>query len=226
MNTLIVGDLHAPFTRKQYMRFVQDTQKKHKTKRTVFIGDVVDSHALSFHEHNPSGKSAGDEICEARKEVARWHKAFPHASVCVGNHDDRIYRRALSFGIPRQAMKELSHIYDTPTWKWGLEFEFDGVLYTHGTGMSGVTAHARLASLRRQSAVMGHVHSGAGVAYAACQKDLIFGMNVGCGIDIRAYAFEYGKTMPQRPILGCGVVFDDKNAIFVPMDLTDKRYLG
>ena len=42
-------------------------------------------------------------------------------------------------------------------------------------------------------------------------------MNVGCGIDIDAYAFAYGKYDKNRPTLGCGIVFDSGNAIFVPM---------
>ena len=35
-------------------------------------------------------------------------------------------------------------------------------------------------------------------------------MNVGCGIDAKAYAFNYGKDSRKKPILSCGVVIDGK----------------
>ena len=34
-------------------------------------------------------------------------------------------------------------------------------------------------------------------------------MNVGCGIDRTAYAFEYGKAMTKKPIIGSGLVLDN-----------------
>ena len=52
---------------------------------------------------------------------------------------------------------------------------------------------------------------------------MIFGMNVGCGIDIDAYAMEYSRPFPKRPTLGCGVVLDGgRVAIFVLMPLGSK----
>ena len=65
--------------------------------------------------------------------------------------------------------------------------------------------------------VIGHVHSSAGVQYLASKRDLIFGMNVGCGIDIKSYAMAYGKNFANRPVLGCGVVQGGQDASFVPM---------
>ena len=54
--------------------------------------------------------------------------------------------------------------------------------------------------------VIGHTHSSAGVHYTANERDTIFGMNVGCGIDVKRYAFAYGKDFPRKPIISCGVV--------------------
>ena len=62
-DTLIVPDLHQPFTRDDFLDFCLDTARKYKTKRTVFIGDLVDQHALSYHEHSPDGYVSG---------VVRW----------------------------------------------------------------------------------------------------------------------------------------------------------
>ena len=81
-------------------------------------------------------------------------------------------------------------------------------------------AHKNRAISNRQSTVIGHCHSFGGVNYMASRNDLIFGMNVGCGIDVDAMAFSYGKNFPKKPTLGCGVVLDGgRTAIFIPMDL-------
>jgi hypothetical protein len=58
--------------------------------------------------------------------------------------------------------------------------------------------------------------------YSASDRDMIFGMNVGCGVDVDAYAMAYGKVYSKKPTLGCGVVIDGKIALFLPMDLGSK----
>ena len=44
-------------------------------------------------------------------------------------------------------------------------------------------------------------------------------MQVGCGIDVKAAAMDYGKKFNQKPILGCGVVVDGELAVFEPMSV-------
>jgi hypothetical protein len=51
---------------------------------------------------------------------------------------------------------------------------------------------------------------------------MIFGLNVGCGIDIDSYAMEYGRPFSKRPTLGCGVVIGGQAGLFVPMPLGSK----
>ena len=67
------------------------------------------------------------------------------------------------------------------------------------------------------SAVIGHAHSYLGVKYNANPRNIVFGMNVGCGIDIDAYAMRYGKYFKLKPTLGCGVVISKTEAYSVPM---------
>jgi hypothetical protein len=74
----------------------------------------------------------------------------------------------------------------------------------------------------RQSTVIGHIHSFGGVMYSASEIDMIFGLNVGCGIDVNAYAVAYAKQFAKRPTLGCGIVIDGKIGLFIPMDLGRK----
>lgn len=214
---LIVSDPHAPFTHPHFRRFCNDVRKTYKTKKTVFIGDLVDSHALSFHEHDPDGMSAGDEKKAAKVQIAEWYKDFPNALVCIGNHDARSLRLAHKAGIPIEELKDFSTSWGTPNWHWEWEHEIDGVLYLHGTGASGKQAAANLMMKRRRSVVIGHTHTNAGVNYHTNADSRIFGMNVGCGIDTHAYAFAYARDFADRPVLGCGVVLDGL-AIFIPME--------
>ena len=108
------------------------------------------------------------------------------------------------------------------TWKVGFEFIINDVKYVHGTGYSGKYGHVQASYDNRMSTVIGHLHSVAGVEYIANSKDIIFGMCCGCGIDRKAYAFEYGQAFKRKPILGCGVVsYTSKgtNASFYPMEM-------
>jgi hypothetical protein len=100
-----------------------------------------------------------------------------------------------------------------------MEHIVDGVLYTHGTGVSGKNAALNLALQRRSSTVIGHVHSFAGVQYHCNSTSRIFGMNAGSGIDIAAYSFNYGQDFPVRPVLGVGIVLNGKEAQFIPMPI-------
>lgn len=213
-----IGDKHLPFTHPKYLAHCKKVAKRFNTNLTVDLGDVYEHNSISYHESDPDGYSAGNELRLAKKAVRPWKKAFPKQRVCYGNHDILPYRQAKTNGIPRHMVRELNEIYDTPGWNWADEHIIDDVLYTHGKG-AGKNAALNMAINERMSCVIGHAHSFGGVQYTACTKDLLFGMNVGCGIDIKRYCFAYGKKFSVRPTLGCGVVLDGKEAIFVPMDL-------
>lgn len=220
--TLTIGDLHLPFVHPKYLRFCQDMAAKYDAERIVFIGDVVDWHSVSYHEVDPDGLSAGDEMKLTRRMLKRWVAAFPKADVCIGNHDARLHRKMMTHGMPAGALRSYKDLWETPGWNWGEEFVHDGVKYTHGTGLSGQTAALYRAMRNRISVVIGHTHSFGGVQYHASENDLIFGLNVGCGIDIRAYSFAYAAPFVNRPTLGCGLVVSDHEAYFLPMECGGK----
>lgn len=213
----IVGDVHAPFSHSMYKRFCQDVFEKWKVSHIHFTGDVVDAHALSFWMHDPNGKSANDEADAAYEEIQDWYQTFPAATVCIGNHDERHYRLARANGLPDRYLKGYREVWGTPNWNWDFQFQFDGVLYEHGTGTSGKDAALNRAMQKRKSCVMGHVHCYAGVKYHTNEDNTIFGMNAGCGIDTKLYAFEYSRSLAVKPVLGCGIVVDGNTGIFVPM---------
>lgn len=217
---LAIGDLHEPFTHRKYLSFCQRTRDAVKADKIVFIGDEIDGHAISYHEHNPDGLSPGDELKLAKRHLRKWFEAFPEARVCISNHGSLVYRKGKTAGLPSGVFKDYKEMYGAPEgWQWGLRFEIDGVLYIHGTGFSGAMGALKAAKEHRQSVVLGHSHSYGGVAYSACHRDLLFGLNVGCGISPSRYAFEYGRDFPARPTLGCGVIADGKRGHFIPMEM-------
>jgi len=220
----VIGDLHAPFTHRGYLRFCSDIFEAWSVSQVVFIGDVVDHHRLSFHQQDPSSHSAEDEASLAMIEVQRWYDVFPSAKVCIGNHDERHFRVARSSGMPDRYVKSYKDLWETPGWDWKMEHWIDNVLYEHGTGSSGRDAAYRRAVDKRTSLVMGHVHTGGGVKFHCNERSRIFGLNVGCGIDVRSFAFAYGRPFPVRPTLGCGIVIGGVCAYFEPFLAEETRY--
>lgn len=222
MNVGIVGDMHLPFAHPNYLRFCKDSFRKYHIEQVVLIGDAMDHHAISFHDHNPDGMSSGDELDAARADLIKWHKAFPGAWVCLGNHDVRAMRIAAKHGLSARYLRDYSDVFNTPTWTWDWSFNIDGVLYEHGTGSTGKDAAFLRAMQKRCSVVMGHTHTHAGVKFHTNDTSRIFGMGVGCGIDTKAYAFEYGRDFITKPTLGCGVVLDSgRLPVFLPMLIGD-----
>lgn len=214
----VIGDVHAPFNHPNYLQFCVDTFRAHGVGSVVCIGDIVDHHAISRFQKEPDSTGAYDELDAAIFEIAKFTKAFPSVRMCKGNHDAIPTRQAATIGMGERYLKDFHELLKLPeTWVIDDEFIIDNVLYRHGINCLGKNGAINAAIQERMSLVMGHAHAFGGCNYSANKRDIIFGLNVGCGIDIDAYAFAYGKYDKNRPTLGCGVVLDSNSAIFVPM---------
>jgi len=213
-NVLVIGDLHEPFCLDGYLEHCLDTYNKYKCNEVVFIGDIIDNHASSYHETDPDGHSAGQELKMAIQRIKQWYSAFPKATVIIGNHDRLIMRKAYSSGLSKLWIKDYAEVLGTPGWTFTDSIEIDNVLYIHG---EGGTARARI---RRdlQSVVQGHLHSQAYIDWCVGAKFKIFGMQVGCGVDHHSYAMAYGKEGP-KPAIACGVVLQGEIPINIMMNL-------
>ena len=131
-NVLVIGDLHEPFCLDSYLDWCIEQYDTWNCNKVIFIGDVIDSHGFSYHEADPDGMSAGDELSYAIKRIARWYKAFPNADVCIGNHDRMAARKAMTGGIPSAWIKSYNDVLGTPNWNWVESIIYDDVLYEHG----------------------------------------------------------------------------------------------
>jgi hypothetical protein len=205
---LIIGDLHAPFTKEGYLEHCIEVAHKYDTNHTVFIGDIIDNHYSSFHATDPDGYGAGEELDRAVDQIAEWYSAFPKADVLLGNHDRIIMRKAFSAGLSARWIKEFGEVLETPGWTFDLEFEYDNVLYIHGEGGGGEKGAIAKALNKRKSVVQGHWHTQNHINWNVSDFDRIFGMQIGCGIDDKAYALAYAKYNIKKSILSCGVVLD------------------
>lgn len=150
----------------------------------------------------------------AIQRIKQWYKAFPKATVIIGNHDRLIMRKAYSSGLSKMWIKDYAEVLGTPGWNFTESIEIDDVLYIHG---EGGTARARV---RRdlQSVVQGHLHSQAYIDWCVGAKFKLFGMQVGCGIDHKSYAMAYGKEGP-KPAIACGVILQGEVPINIMMNL-------
>lgn len=219
-NVLVIPDTHFPFEKKGILEHCIEMKRKYKCGTVVHIGDEVDLCAISQWEKDPDGFSAGTEASFAQEKMKLWYKVFPEVFVCIGNHTARPFRMARSNGIPKKFMKSYEEAWEAPKgWRWSEHWEFNNVLYTHGTGSSGANGAIKIATRHRQNTVIGHIHSEAGVQYSASKIDLIWGLQVGGALDDTSYAAHYAKDMIKKSIVGCGVVLGGKLPIFEPMNL-------
>ncbi|MEX0718036.1 MAG: metallophosphoesterase [Planctomycetaceae bacterium] len=216
---LVISDTHCPGMRRGYVDFLKRVADAYSITRVVHIGDLVDWSSISYHEKSPSLSNATKEYERARRQVASLAKAFPQADWLIGNHDALTERQAISAGLPPQILRSYTDLWEV---EWVVHPRFaklviDGVIYAHGdSGRGGCDAAFRQAKDNFRSTVIGHFHSQAGVKWWANPEFRVFGMSVGCGIDAGRLQFEYGRKMPAKPILGCGVVIDGRRAHFEP----------
>lgn len=217
----IIGDTHIPYELDGYLEFCYDTFKAWKVDKIVHIGDLIDHHALSFHDSEPILKGANGELMDARERLKPWYEVFPKLTLIRGNHDDIPARQLKKIGMdPEVWLKSLGDVYGFPKgWKVAEEVTIDGVLYHHGYTSNGVNGFRNDCARRMQNTVSGHVHGNGGVSANASNHRLVWGLAVGCGVDNEQMAFAYGKHFLRKPIISCGVVIDGKLPIWEPMDL-------
>lgn len=204
-NVLVIGDTHAPFIKKGYLEFCLDVQERYKCDKVVHIGDAGDWHFSSFHGVEPAAWGANSEYEKMIEQLRPWQKAFPKLKLTWGNHDLIPLRKSFAAGLSPRVMKTWKDLYDAPKgWEFGEKFIINRVMYTHGTN----AAHLRMKDTRI-SVVQGHLHSLQYVQWSQSEIDRIFAVQVGCGIDMDAYAFNYSKPFPKKPVLGCGVILNN-----------------
>ena len=203
---LVVGDLHCPFELKnnKYLEFCKAKYDEFDCSEVVMIGDIIDNHFSSYWETNVDGMSGGQELDVAIERVSHWYKAFPQATVIIGNHDRMVMRKAQTSAIPSKWIKSYKEVLEVPNWNFVERYVKDNVQYILGEG--GTARPTCRADM--MNTVQGHLHTQAYCEHYVGQNFRVFGMQVGCGIDHESYAMAYAKH-GKKPAIGCGVVLNN-----------------
>ncbi len=222
---LVISDLQIPFEANNALAFCKAVAKDLKiplnsndiTKGGVIcVGDEVDHYWGSAYAHDPNAKhTPQSEYRETFDKLMDWKKAFPSMWICDSNHGERWDRKASEAGIPDPYRQHYSRALNYPrTWrmshKWVVECKHRFQVI-HGLGYSSMYAYRMIPLHQGISTAFGHLHSSAGIAHINPTNDgsgARFGMNVGCLIDPKAYAFKYGRDSQFKSVLSIGAVVD------------------
>lgn len=217
---LVFSDTHYPFSIAGFEAFLKKIYDKYSCNCVVMTGDLIDNHAIdSHHEPEPDAKDANTELDEAIEKAKVLYKVFPKVKLVLGNHDLRILKAAAKAKLTSRMVVPFRDLLQMPKgWEVADEYVIDEIKYLHEPFGSGPISQRTTAEKEMQSIVHGHLHSFAGISYIANSNALVWGMNVGCGIDRTAYSMRYGAKMKNKPTIGCGVVIDGK-PYFEIMDL-------
>ena len=219
-SVLVISDLHIPYHHQDAFEFLKALKKKYKPDLIVNIGDELDQHAISMHEHNPDLMSAGDELRQSKKYVTDLEKIFPEMKIVHSNHSSLVYRRALKYGLPKDYLKSYNEFLGVGKgWEWVDDLTVtlsDGsrCFFTHGMAADVL----KVAQQYGMNTVQGHYHTKFSIGYYSNPDALIWGMQVGCLINQKSMAFDYAKNFKSRFIVGCGMILDGQPKL-MPMVL-------
>lgn len=205
---LIIPDQHFPFNHIDIFLFLTAVKKAYKPDKVINLGDEIDAHSMSMHDHSPDLPSPHDEMGLAIERLKYMYKLFPEVDVLESNHGSLVYRRAAKNGLPKRVIKPYREILEAPKgWHWHQDLEILGsdgepIYMCHGLAADPL----KNSKNRSKRFIQGHHHSRFEIQYWANSDKLFWGVTSGCLIDYKALAFEYGRLMLNKPILGVTVI--------------------
>lgn len=207
---LLISDMHIPYHHKDTLKFLQYLKDKYKPTRIICLGDELDKHALSFHDHDPDLPSAGDELRQSLPVVHEVFKMFPKMDIIESNHGSLVWRKAKSNGIPKQYIKSYNEVLGVDEgWKWWFDLTVKLPNGQHCYFHHGKTSDViKLSQQMGMNAVQGHYHEKYSIDYWGNPTGLYWGMQIGCLIDDNALAFSYNNVNIKRPIIGTGLIIN------------------
>jgi len=209
-------------------KFLTALKKKFKPDRVICLGDEVDHHALSYHESDPDLDSAGPELEKAIKFLKPLYKLFPKVDVLESNHGSLVYRKAMTAGIPRRALRSYGDTLEAPRgWKWHYDLRLtmsNGVdLYLH----HGKSAKAgALAKAEGCCAAQGHYHTQFHVTYWRNSSGIYWDLHCGYLGDHNSLSQAYSRSNLHKGIVGAVMILDGQPRL-LPMILKKSgRWIG
>lgn len=217
---LVISDTHFPYNHPDVLSFLKAAAQKYKPDKIVHIGDEVDMHSLSYHEHDPDLMGPNEELKTSINRLKPIYELFPDVDVLESNHGSMVYRKGRTHGLPKSVFKSYRSILEAPKgWKWHDElilYGSDGlpIYFCHSRGQDVL----KLSQSMGMKAVQGHYHEKFEIRYWGNKLGLFWGMTVGCLIENKSLAFAYNKLNLKRPVIGCGAIIEGQ-AKLIPMIL-------
>ncbi len=208
---LIISDLQIPCQHPDSYKFLNALKKKFKPTMVVQIGDLVDFGSMSNYDTDPDYLSPRVELEWVKDEVKKVASIFPKMTIVLGNHEMRLYRKALKAGLPSSVISEFGSIVGAPkSWTFARELRLfwnkpgKRIRFIHTE--PGATRKRGMKSCYYSNVVHGHLHTDFAIQFTSTADALYWDMNVGCLIDDESVVFAYNKNQSLRPIYGSGVI--------------------
>lgn len=209
---LFISDMHIPYNHPKLLPFLEGLKVRYAPTRVICLGDELDKAAMSYHESDPDLPSAGDELRLALPIIKEVEKLFPVVDLVDSNHGSMVYRKAKTHGIPRSYIRPYNEVLGVGDgWKWHYDMVLDmspwdkpDVYVHHGKSAQAIKTSQAMS----MSHVCGHYHESFSVQFWANPKGLYFGVNSGCLIDDKSYAFAYNNVNLKRPIIGTSLIIE------------------
>lgn len=221
---LVISDLHCPYNHPSAIAFLKAIKLKYKPDRVICIGDEIDWHSISFHEHNGNLFSPGHELEAAIKELKKLYALFPEVTVLDSNHGSLVLRKAIANGLPSRVIRSPKEFLEAPQgWHWASSLTIkasngESIHLHHGK----ISDALKISSSIGMNFICGHFHEQFSIKTWASPMKQCWSMNVGCLIDDEELCFNYNKLNLKTPILGCGIVLEGKPKL-LPMALDKKK---
>lgn len=217
MKILAIGDTHLPWidwrAASQLSRFAYD----YKPDLIVQVGDFIDAQAWSKHPKHTDAPSPDKEWAMVETAARKFNDLLPDNTrlyIIEGNHDRRHKMRAFEALVPSQLVKPLSSMFPYQNWVWWVQqkpLTLDGVDYVHGDELGGNAVQK--AGKTGHSVVQGHLHSDAGIKYINTFHRQLFGMDIGCMMDLKSLAARYANKRMLRSWIGWATITDGVPAL-------------
>ena len=217
-----LSDPHFPYHHIDSFDFHRAVKKKYRPDRIICLGDELDNHKGSYHEHIPDLPSWEDELQKGIDCIRELESIFPKMDVMESNHGSLWFRKASTAGLPRRLLKSYEDVMGTKDWKW----HFDLTIKL-SNGQPCYFHHSKSADILKASqalgmcAVFGHHHNKFDIRYWGSSLGLFWGMQLSCMADKDSLAQSYGRNNLMRPIVGNGIIINGQPKL-LPMVLNKR----
>lgn len=226
---LVIPDLHFPYCHPDSLDFLHKLKVKLNPTLVICLGDELDYHSMSFHDHDVDLDSAGKELLKALGYIDTLHELFPKMELLHSNHGSMFYRKAKHHGMPRHLLKSYNEVLCVPEtdWKWHEKLiitlpDQTKCAFVHSYGADVLKVSQSLG----MSVVQGHHHSQFELRYWQNHDKLNFAITSACLIDDKSLAFAYNKLQVKRPIMGVTFI-ENSQPYLIPMAVDENnRWTG